>query len=175
MARSSLRDFQENLARRLASAATHDAQRSRLVVESGNRLWLFQLPDAGEVMPMPWLTRVPLTRRWYNGLVNVRGALHGMVDFADFCGYGVTPKNNESAFLLCGQRHGLNVGLLVRKVVGLRNAQEFTVAQNGELGRPWIAAVLNDHEGREYRELNVGQLVRDPAFMDISADADALA
>lgn len=176
MARSGLRDFQENLARRLASAATQDTLRSRLVVESGSRLWLFQLPDAGEVMPMPWLTRVPLTRRWYNGLVNVRGALHGMVDFADFCGYGVTPKSNESAFLLCGQRHGLNVGLLVRKVVGLRNAQEFTaVREGGEPGKPWVAAVLNDHEGREYRELNVAQLVRDPAFMDISADAGALA
>ena len=175
MARSSLRDFQENLARRLANAAMHDAQQSRLVVESGARLWLFQLPDAGEVMPMPWLTRVPLTRRWYNGLVNVRGALHGMVDFADFCGYGVTQKSNESAFLLCGQRHGLNVGLLVRKVVGLRNAQEFTAAQGGEAGKPWIAAVLNDHEGREYREVNVAQLVRDPAFMDISVGAGVMA
>ena len=121
MARPSLRDFQENLACRLASVAPHGARRPRLVVECGNRLWLFQLPDKREVMPMPWLTHVPLTRRSYNGLANVRGALHGRVDFADFCGYGKTLRENESIFLLCGQRHGFNMGLLVRKGVGLRS------------------------------------------------------
>ena len=98
--RTSLRDFQESLSRRLASAGAHDALRSRLVVESGSHLWLLNLPDAGEVMPVPWLTRVPMTRRWYNGLVNVRGTLHGMVDLADFCGLGVTPRTSESVFLL---------------------------------------------------------------------------
>lgn len=175
MARTSLREFQEVLARRLASASAHDAQRSRLVAESGGQLWLFHLPDAGEVMPMPWLTRVPLTQRWYNGLVNVRGNLHGVVDFADFCGQGVTGKSSESAFLLCGQRHGLNVGLLMRRVVGLRTAQEFTPVPDKAAGKPWITALLNDHEGREYREINVAKLVRDPAFMDISIDAGAVA
>lgn len=108
MARSAgLREFQENLARRLANAAAHETLRSRLAIESGDLLWLLPLPDAGEVMPVPRLCRVPLTRRWYNGLVNVRGTLHGMVDLADFCGYGVTPRNSESALLLCGQRHGM--------------------------------------------------------------------
>ena len=175
MARSSLREFQESLARRLANATAHDAQRSRLMVESGGLTWILQLPDVGEVMPMPWLTRVPLTRRWYNGLVNVRGSLHGMIDFADFCGLGVTSKGPESAFLLCGQRYGINAGLLVRKVVGLRGAQDFTIAQDKTPDKPWIAAILLDHEGREYRELNVAKLVRDPAFMDISVDEDATA
>ena len=83
-----LREFQENLARRLANASAQDTLRSRLAFESGNLLWLLRLPDAGEVMPVPWLCRVPLTQRWYNGLVNVRGTLFGMVDLADFCGHG---------------------------------------------------------------------------------------
>jgi twitching motility protein PilI len=130
-----------------------------------------QLPDAGEVMPVPWLCKVPLTHRWYNGLVNVRGTLHGMVDLADFCGYGVTPRTSESAFLLCGQRYSLNVGLLVRKVVGLRNAQEFSLVTEASPDRLWISGIMRDHEGREYREINMAKLVRDPAFMDIAAAA----
>ena len=164
-----LREFQENLARRLASATAQDTLRSRLAFESGKRLWLLRLPDAGEVMPVPWLCKVPLTQSWYNGLVNVRGSLHGVVDLADFCGYGTTPRTSESAYLLCGQRHGLNVGLLVRKVVGLRNAQEFKPVDGARPDQPWISAILMDHEGREYREINMAALVRDPAFMDIGA------
>src|SRR5436853_677962 len=124
-----LREFQENLTRRLANASAQETLLTRLAFESGSLLWLLQLPDAGEVMPIPWLCKVPLTQRWYNGLVNVRGSLHGLVDFADFCGYGVTPRASDSALLLCGQRYGLNVGLLVRKVVGLRNEQDFSLVQ----------------------------------------------
>jgi twitching motility protein PilI len=80
--RVGLREFQENLSRRLAGASAQDNLRSRLAFESGGRLWLLNLPTR-EVMPVPWLCRVPLTRRWYCGLVNVRGGL-GMVDLADF-------------------------------------------------------------------------------------------
>ncbi len=162
-----LREFQENLARRLASAKAQDTLRSRLAFESGGRLWLLRLPDAGEVMPVPWLCKVPLTQSWYNGLVNVRGSLHGMVDLADFCGYGVTPRTSESAYLLCGQRHGLNVGLLVRKVVGLRNAQEFNPVNGVRSDKPWISAIVVDHDDREYREINMAALIRDPVFMNI--------
>jgi twitching motility protein PilI len=172
MARSGgLREFQENLARRLADASAQDTLRSRLAFESGERLWLLRLPDAGEVMPVPWLCKVPLTQRWYNGLVNVRGSLHGVVDLADFCGYGVTPHTNESAFLLCGQRYGLNVGLLVRKVVGLRNAQDFSPVSKARPDKLWISGIVSDQEGREYREINMAGLLRDPVFMDISAGA----
>ena len=170
MARSvGLREFQENLARRLASATTQDTLRSRLAFESGGHLWLLRLPDAGEVMPVPWLCKVPLTQRWYNGLVNVRGSLHGMVDLADFCGYGVTARTSESAYLLCGQRHGVNVGLLVRKVAGLRNAQEFSAVAGARADKPWIAGILADHEGREHREINMAALVRDADFTNIAA------
>jgi hypothetical protein len=28
---------------------------------------------------------------------------------------------------------------------------------------------MRDHEGREYREINMAKLMRDPAFLDIAA------
>ncbi len=169
MARSARRrEFQENLARRLAHAVAHDTLPSRLAFESGELLWLLPLPDAGEVMPVPWPCRVPLTRRWYRGLVNVRGTLHGMVDLADFCGYGVTPCDAQSALLLCGSRHGVNAGLLVRRVLGLRNTQAFRTVAGARPEPPWVSAVVADHEGRQYREISVAALVRDPAFIDIA-------
>ncbi len=165
--RVGLREFQENLSRRLAGAADRDNLRSRLAFEAGNRLWLLNLPDAGEVMPVPWLCRVPLTRRWYCGLVNVRGGLYGMVDLADFCGHGTTPRTSENAFLMCGRRHGINVGLLVQKVVGLRNAQDFSKVEGAAPDSRWISGVVQDHDLRQYQEIDVAALLRDPAFMDI--------
>lgn len=165
--RGSLRDFQENLARRLAGAGAHDSLRSRLAVESGGKLWLLQLPDAGEVMPVPWLCKVPLTKRWYCGIVNVRGSLYGMIDFADFCSAEPTRRHAENALVLCGQRFGLNAGLLVQKVVGLRNAQEFKAIEGAVGDKPWIAGLYQDHEDRRYQELHVERLLLDPAFLDI--------
>ncbi len=170
--RVGLREFQENLSRRLASASAQDNLRSRLAVEAGGCLWLLNLPDVGEVMSVPWLCRVPLTRRWYCGLVNVRGSLYGMVDLADFCGYGITPRTSENAFLMCGRRHAISVGLMVQKVVGLRNAQEFSAVEGVAPDKPWISSVVQDHERRQYLELNVANLVRDPAFMDIGMGID---
>ncbi len=169
--RVGLREFQENLSRRLAGASTQDNLRSRLAIESGERLWLLNLPDAGEVMPVPWLCRVPLTRRWYCGLVNVRGGLYGMVDLADFCGYGATPRTSDNAFLMCGRRHGANVGLLVRKVVGLRNAQDFTPMADAAPDKPWISGVVQDQNGQQYLDMDVARLIRDPAFMNIGIGA----
>lgn len=171
--RGGLREFQESLSRRLANASAHDSLRSRLAFESGGKLWLINLPDAGEVMPVPWLYRVPLTRRWYCGLVNVRGGLYGMVDLADFSGHGMTPRTSDNAFLMCGRRHGANIGLLVQKVVGLRNAQEFTPVADGAPDKPWIAGVAQDHEGRQYLEIDVAKLLHDPAFMDICVGVSA--
>ncbi len=169
--RVGLREFQQNLSRRLAGAAAQDNLRSRLAFEAGNRLWLLNLPDAGEVMPVPWLCRVPLTRRWYCGLVNVRGALYGMVDLADFCGYGSTARTSENAFLMCGRRHGVNVGLLAQKVVGLRNAQEFSAVEGAVPDKPWISSIVQDHDSRQYQEIHVAALLRDAAFMDIGIGA----
>lgn len=120
-------------------------------------------------MPVPWLCRVPLTKRWYSGIVNVRGNLYGMVDFADFCGLGTTPRSSENALLLCGQRHGVNSGLLVSRVVGLRNAHDFKAVEATNAGKAWEGGVFEDRDGRRYSELNVTNLLCDPEFLNVSA------
>ncbi len=85
MARSSLREFQERLARRLAEAAGAE-RRGLLGFQCGGHNWLIELAEAGEILPPPPLSAVPLTRPWFRGLANVRGSLYGVVDFAAFNG-----------------------------------------------------------------------------------------
>jgi len=82
----SLREFQQGLAQRLREAETEAEPTSRLGVQAGTRNWLLKLDDAGEMLPLPEFSSVPLTKPWYLGLANIRGVLASIVDFGAFMG-----------------------------------------------------------------------------------------
>ena len=65
--RISLREYQQKLSERLKTAEASDAAGSRLGIEAGDELWLLDLADAGDVVTLPQLERVPLTRPWFAG------------------------------------------------------------------------------------------------------------
>ena len=64
--RGSLSEFQAHLANRLAGASEQSAA-GLLGVLAGSDHWLLTLPDSGEVVPLPPLTKVPLTHPWFVG------------------------------------------------------------------------------------------------------------
>ena len=72
--------------RRIASADRTASAGRRLAFKAGGMSWLVALPDAGEVLPVPTLTSVPLTRSWVRGMANVRGNLYTVTDLAAFAG-----------------------------------------------------------------------------------------
>ena len=72
--KGSLRDFQAHLAKRLAGASEQSAA-GLLGVQSGADFWLLNLSDSGEIIPLPQLTTVPLTKNWFVGIANIRGNL----------------------------------------------------------------------------------------------------
>src|SRR5713101_5991401 len=76
----SLREFQHGLAQRLREAQAETEPTSRLGVQAGSRNWLLKLDDAGEMLPLPEISGVPLTKAWYLGLANIRGVLASVVD-----------------------------------------------------------------------------------------------
>jgi twitching motility protein PilI len=84
--RTSLKDFQEGLAARLKAAAGDAAPSARLSFQAGESRWLVRLDGSGEVLPVPPVARVPLTRDWFLGVTNVRGVLYGVSDFAMLLG-----------------------------------------------------------------------------------------
>jgi len=156
MARSSLREFQERLARRLADAKTAE-HRGLLGFQCGAENWLIPLADAGEILPPPPLSAVPLTRPWYRGLANVRGTLHGVIDFGQF--------NGRARLLLAGMRHGVHCALLVSASTGLRGQDDFErSAERDE--RPWVASRLRDLQGRPWLLLDTARLLAQPSFLD---------
>jgi twitching motility protein PilI len=168
--RISLREFQEDLVARLSSAARGETSRSLLGVKSGNDYWLVDLYDSGEVVPLPPLTSVPLTKHWFSGVTNIRGTLYSVVDFSAFQGGEATPRNNDARLLLIGAKHGSNSALLVTRTLGLKaldtlQAKPTPTAPANQW--PWIGERFDDAQQQSWALLNVRQLLVDPDFLDI--------
>ncbi|MDX9707164.1 MAG: chemotaxis protein CheW [Azospira sp.] len=165
--RISLRAFQEHLAERLSSAARGPVGSGLLGVQAGGEHWLLDLPDSGEIVSLPPLATVPLTFPWFAGLANVRGNLYAVTDFSAFASGEPTPVTGAARLLLVGVRHGSNAALLVSRILGLRNAGQFTPLPLPDTAAPWETGRFADAEGRNWRRLDVRRLLADPAFMEI--------
>ncbi len=161
--RFNLREFQQNLLERLKAQAAGGGSVSTLGVQVGGDFWLVDMSDINEVLPAPPLTRVPLTKPWYCGVANVRGNLYSIVDFAVYTGGAAIPREGQSRVLLAGQKFSFNAGLLVSRVLGLRNAAEWERSEeDGEV-------CLKDSGGQVWRKLEMAKLLQQPEFLQIGA------
>jgi twitching motility protein PilI len=167
MARTSLRDYQRELAERLKLAAAGGAA-SRLGVRAGAESWLVSLADAGEVIPAPAITPVPLAKPWFRGVANIRGKLYGVVDLPAFLGGASVAPGEHVRLLLLGEKYRMGSALLVDRVLGLRGGEGFE-AQPAPAGAPWLKAEFVDKEGLRWKELDIPRLVQDPAFLEVAA------
>lgn len=170
-ARIDLRLFQQELATRLASKTTAQVESSRLGLSCAGERWLIRLADAAEVVAVPPLTAVPLTRPWFLGLANIRGNLYSVVDLARFLGReAVVPHGGggKSRLILFGSRAGdMNVGVVVQGVLGLRNIAELSPAPSATDAPAWYGQRWNDADGGTWQEFDLAQLAADPVFLRI--------
>jgi twitching motility protein PilI len=163
----SLREFQQGLAQRLREAQTEAEPTSRLSVQAGGN-WLLKLDDAGEMLALPEISGVPLTRPWYLGLANIRGVLSSVVDFSAFAGGEATVRTPECRLLLIAERFQSFSGLVISKMLGLKSVQTMQPLEE-KVGKPWIAGAFRDDEGRIWHELNIGALVAHEDFLHVGA------
>lgn len=162
----SLRDYQRDLAERLRAAeGSHNV--SMLALQVGEEGWLVDLGDAGEVIPVPPITPVPLTRAWFKGVTNIRGNLYSVVDFSAFLGGSPVAVAEQSRLLLLGERFRMGSALLVDRSLGLRNPAQLTPLPKGSRS-PWLKAEYVDQEGRVWQELDVPQLVQQQSFLGVA-------
>ncbi|MGH8744921.1 MAG: chemotaxis protein CheW [Burkholderiales bacterium] len=166
--RASLKDFQESLANRLKAAAGEAVPSARLSFEAGESRWLLRLDSSGEVLTVPDISRVPLTKDWFLGVANVRGVLYGVSDFAAFVGGVDTVRGTENRLLLIGQPHGVNIALLVTRLAGLRNLSELEPLDDTSGDWPSAVSAWRDGEGRTWRELDSGKLLAQRDFLDVA-------
>jgi twitching motility protein PilI len=164
----SLREFQQGLAQRLREAQTETEPTSRLGVQAGASYWLLKLDDAGEMLPLPEISVVPLTQPWYLGLANIRGVLSSVVDFSAFAGGETTARTPECRLLLIAERFQSFSGLVISKMLGLKNVQTLQPIEENAV-KPWVAGAFRDDESRVWHELNIGALVAHEDFLHVAA------
>jgi twitching motility protein PilI len=167
--RISLREFQESLVDRLASAQRGATRRALLGVASGDDLWLLDLSDSGEVVPLPQLTTVPLTKPWFAGIANIRGSLYSVVDFSAFRGGEPTRRNANARLLLVGARHGINSALLVDRTLGLKSVDDLESLGAIATGPAWRGDTRQDAQGRQWNLLKLRELFADADFLDVGS------
>jgi len=166
-----LRAFQQQLATRLAAKTAAQVEQSRLGLACAGEQWLIRLADAGEVIAVPPMATVPLTKPWYLGIANIRGNLYGVIDFAGFLGRPlepVTPGTSLTRLVLFGPRVGdLHAGMIVHRVLGLRNLAELERNEAPARAPAWYGARWAETNGDVWQEVDLARLAQDPAFLQV--------
>jgi twitching motility protein PilI len=169
--RTRLREFQAQLVERMQAVRSGAQQHvSQLGVMIGQSRWLLDLKEAGEIVSVGTITKVPLTQDWFLGLTNIRGNLISVVDFANFQGLPATPLDKECRIVAFAPALSFNSGLLVSRIMGLRNMAEMEPQPASENGAaPWSAQRYIDRDGQVWTELNLSLIVQDPQFLRVGS------
>ncbi len=167
--RTGLREFQISVAERLRTAATRAALSSKLGFQVGGANWFVALHQVSEVIPSPPIIPVPLTQPWFRGVANVRGSLYSIVDFSAFQGGDPASGGTERRVILVSDKLVGGAGLLVSRMLGLRNPENFTAAERPADGPPWLGAVVKDASGTTWHELDLARLAKERRFLEVGS------
>ena len=165
--RLSLRDYQLALSQRLQSAQAGARVASKLGLRVAGEAWLVDLVEAGEVLPVPPITPVPLAQPWFRGVANIRGNLYSVTDFSAFARDLPTAMTEHARLLIIAERLRVGAALLVERSLGLRSAESMKPHAAGAT-QPWVKAQYIDAEGAVWKELDVAALVQNESFLEVS-------
>lgn len=164
--RTRLREFQAQLVARMQTARSGEETHTNLLgVMIGGSRWLLDLQSAGEIVSVGNVTPVPLTQPWFLGLTNIRGNLISVIDFARFLGEAATPIDKDSRIVAFGPTLSFNSGLLVSRVLGLRNVADMQ-PDTGE-GEPWSSQRYVDQDSHVWSQLDLSAIIQHPRFLQV--------
>ncbi len=173
--RQALRDLQTRLAARLQQARTEGVSASWLAVEAAGRSLLLPLAQSGEIFPLAAVQTVPYTQDWFLGVANLRGGLFGVVDFASYV-TGLQPvRRSESAheqarLIALNPALEINCAILIDRLTGLRNAQDFVSREDVTGDAPvYFAGTYTDRNGKQWQEINLQAMAGQADFLSITA------
>lgn len=183
-----MRQFQNRLVDRMQAArGGADARAGQLGVLIGETHCLIDLQHAGEIVAVGSITGVPLTQAWFLGLTNIRGSLIAVVDYAYFKGGAPTAIDKQSRIIAFAPGLSFNAGLLVSRVLGLRNVADMqpleesrsTTSDTGAAALvPAVAPIGDRRRGTHHyidrdsviwQTLDLYVVKRDPRFLQVGA------
>jgi len=174
--REALRELQARLAKRLQTAQTEGMSVSWLAVKSGGQHFLLPLGRSGEIVPFAAVQGVPYTKAWFNGVINVRGSLVGVVDLAGFIaadqGQVAKPSliTQETSAVTLNNALEVNCALRVDSLAGLRGSDAFASSvAPAEGAPPYFGPRFTDAQGVQWQSLDLRVLAQHPSFLNIAA------
>ena len=167
--RTGLREFQLSVAERLRTASTRSALSSKLGFQVGSENWFVALHQVSEVIPVPQTVTVPRTHSWFRGVANIRGNLYGMLDFSAFQGGEAISSGMERRVILVSDRLIGGAGLLVSRMLGLRNPEQFTALPRPADAPAWVGGAYSDAGGVRWLELDLPALAGEQRFLEVGA------
>jgi twitching motility protein PilI len=165
--KTSLREFQRSVAERLRDPSKLRAFASKLGFQVGDESWFVNLADVAEVIPVPNFVNVPQTKAWFYGVANVRGKLFSIADFSSFQGGAPITASLERRVVLLNERLLEASGIVVTRMLGLRNPDTFSREMVSDQTRPWISAQYRDQNNKVWLELDVKALASNIAFLEV--------
>ena len=121
-----LLDFEERslaCASILPDLGAHKDEWQGIGFKLGDEELLSVMGDVKEILDTPEYSRVPGVKSWVVGIANVRGSLLPLIDLRDFVtGNGL--KNKKDGRVLVINYKGVNTGLIVDDVLGMRYFQK---------------------------------------------------
>jgi twitching motility protein PilI len=167
---SNLREFQEAILLRLKEVAAQGdvASTSRLGVIVGTKKMLVNLSEVREVLPVPPMQVVPLTKPWFLGVANVRGNLFNITDLAQFLGMPPTQRSTNNRILLLNSETTTQAALVIGGLVGLRSIDTMQVkppVNENDAEMLFSKQVYEDADNNEWFEMDIEKLLRDKDFI----------
>lgn len=164
-----LHEFQERLLKRMEAARDGSGMRdSRLGVMVGDKRCLLDLREAGEIVSLMPVTKVPLTKDWYLGLANVRGNLIGVVDLERFYGGELHVSGKGSRVIVLSASLSVTAGFLVSTVLGLRHIQDMTLQETVQKeAESSMEKRYLDRDLKEWTEVSFASIIEDARFLHV--------
>jgi twitching motility protein PilI len=173
--KDALRALQTRLAERMQQVRDERPGLSWLAVSCGGLGLLLPLKQAGEIFDHGDVVSVPHTQPWFRGVINHRGGICTVIDFAHFLGLrgrldgAALPE--QARLVALNAALGVNCALLVDRLEGLRHEAELQPVEcDDNASRPPFAAALwRDAAGRSWQEINLAELARQAQFVAVAA------
>lgn len=143
-----------------------------LAFRLGDDYFVIPRNEAGEVLTMPSLTRVPGAADWLLGIANVRGDLLTVCDLRRLAGYLPTPPARETRVIVFNQPQSA-MGFVVDTVYGHRQFvpadQKHGVAEDTAPPlRDWLLGAFV-REGVSWRVLSLHKLAAAELLTQVAA------
>lgn len=164
---SNLREFQESILLKLKEATQQGsvASTSRLGISSGSKNYLINLNEVKEVLPVPPLQSIPLTKPWFLGIANVRGNLYNISDLAQFMGMPPTHRSINNRIVLLSTESTTQVALVIESLIGLRSVEAMQLQKNNDMNLAFSKKSYVDDDNNEWFELDIESIVQNQDFI----------